>query len=115
VPYITHHATVKGDDAMTTDEDIVQRYLNADGSLRQMPAKRGPRLLLLAHIAGRIPVDVELKEAAVNDALRPVSSDVAMLRRALVDEGLVERWPPGVYRRRLGPPFAEPSDEGDAY
>lgn len=71
---------------MTTDEDIVQRYLNADGSLRQMPAKRGPRLLVLAHIAQRIPVEVELKEPAVNDALRPVSTDVAMLRRALVDE-----------------------------
>lgn len=84
---------------MTIGEEIVQRYVNADGSLRQMPAKRGPRLLLLAHIARRIPVGIELKESAVNDALRPVSPDVAMLRRALVDEGLVERWPPGVYRR----------------
>ncbi len=84
---------------MTTDEDIVRRYLNADGSLRQMPAKRGPRLLVLHHIAHRIPVGVKLKESAVNDALRPVSTDVAMLRRALVDEGLIERWPPGIYRR----------------
>lgn len=88
---------------MTTGEEIVQRYLNADGSLRQMPAKRGPRLLLLAHIARRIPVGIELKESAINDALRPVSPDVAMLRRALVDEGLVERWPPGVYRRPAEP------------
>lgn len=88
---------------MTTGEEIVQRYVNADGSLRQMPAKRRPRLLVLAHIARRIPVGIELEESAVNDALRPVSPDVAMLRRALVDEGLVERWPPGVYRRSAEP------------
>ena len=84
---------------MTTEAEIVQRYLSADGSLRQMPSRRGPRLLVLAHIARRIPVGVELKESAINDALRPVSLDVAMLRRYLVDEGLLERWPPGVYRR----------------
>ena len=100
-------ATAKGDEALTTDEDIVQRYLNTDGSLRQMPARRGPRRLVLAHIASRIPVGVDLPESAVNDALRPVSADVAMLRRALVDEGLVERWPPGVYRRPATPASAE--------
>ncbi len=99
---------------MTTDEEIVRRYLNRDGSLRQMPAKRGPRLLVLAHIAHRIPVGVELKESAVNDALRPVSTDVAMLRRALVDEGMIERWPPGVYRRRLVQHAAEFLAGGDA-
>lgn len=86
---------------MATDEEIVQRYFNADGSLRQMPSKRAPRLLVLSHIARRIPDGIELPELAVNEALRPVSTDVAMLRRALVDEGLVERWPPGVYRRPL--------------
>lgn len=84
---------------MTTNEDIVQRFLNPDGGLRQMPAKRGPRLLVLERIAQRIPTGRDLPEAAVNDMLRPVSQDVAMLRRALVDEGMLERWPPGVYRR----------------
>jgi len=84
---------------MTPEEEIVQRYLNADGSLRQMPAKRGPRLLMLAHIARRISTGVELPESAINEALRPFDPDVAMLRRALVDERLIERWPPGIYRR----------------
>lgn len=84
---------------MTSEEEIVQRYLNADGSLRQMPAKRAPRLAVLKHIAHRIPADHDLPESAINDALRPVSPDVAMLRRYMVDEGLLHRWPPGVYRR----------------
>ena len=99
---------------MTTDDEIVQRYLNADGSLRQIPSKRGPRLLVLAHIARRITVGIELKESAVNDALRPVSADVAMLRRALVDEGMIERWPPGIYRRRLVQLPAESLADDDA-
>jgi len=85
---------------VTSDAEIVQRYLDADGSLRQMTAKRAPRLAVLKHIFRRIPVDQDLPEAAINDALRPVSTDVAMLRRYLVDEGLLERWPPGVYLRR---------------
>ncbi len=96
---------------MTTEEEIVQRFLNTDGSLRQMPARRGPRLLVLAHIARRIPVGVELKESAINEALRPVSPDVAMLRRALVDEGMIARWSPGIYRRQPEPLPAESSIE----
>lgn len=87
---------------MAGDAEIVQRYLNADGSLRQMPARRAPRLVVLKHIARRIPVDQDLPEAAINDALRPVSPDVAMLRRYMVDEGLLHRWPPGIYRRPAG-------------
>ncbi len=92
---------------MTTGEEIVQRYLNPDGSLRQMPARREPRLLVLRHIARRIPAGEELAESAINDLLRPVSLDVAMLRRALVDEGMLDRWPPGIYRR----PAEHVSDE----
>lgn len=96
---------------MTTDrrDEIVGRFLDADGGLRQMPAKREPRLLVLAYIARRIPVGIEPPEAAINDALRPVSPDVAMLRRYLVDEGLLERRPPGIYRR----PPEHPSDPAD--
>jgi hypothetical protein len=89
---------------MTSKDEIVRRYLNPDGSLRGMPARRGPRLLVLQHIVRRIPAGEELREAAINDLLRPVSPDVAMLRRYLVDEGLLERWPPGIYRRPAGQP-----------
>lgn len=92
---------------MATEAEIVQRHLNPDGSLRQMPAKRAARLVVLKHIARRIPVDQDLPESAINDALRPVSHDVAMLRRSLVDEGLLNRWPPGVYRR----PMVQSTDE----
>jgi hypothetical protein len=38
-------------------------------------------------------------EKSVNERLRPYSDDVATLRRYLVDEGLVARRPPGIYRR----------------
>lgn len=88
--------------AMTTNEDIVQRFLNPDGGLREMPARRGPRLLVLKRIGRRIPVGPVLSEMAINDMLRPVSQDVAVLRHHLVDEGMLERWPPGIYRRNVG-------------
>lgn len=37
---------------MTSEEEIVQRYLYSDGSLRQMSARRGPRLLVLERSPG---------------------------------------------------------------
>jgi hypothetical protein len=84
---------------MPDDQTILDRFLAEDGRLLAMPAKRHPRLVVLRHCAGRIEPDVELQEREVNARLRPLSDDVAMLRRYLVDEGMVERRPPGIYRR----------------
>ncbi|HEX6515041.1 MAG TPA: DUF2087 domain-containing protein [Nocardioidaceae bacterium] len=87
---------------MPDDTTILGRFLDADGHLITMPAKRHPRLVVLRHCADRIEPGVELEESEVNARLRPFSDDVAMLRRYLVDEGMIERRPPGIYRRSLG-------------
>jgi hypothetical protein len=68
-----------------------------------MPRKRVNRLAVLDHIAQAIEPDVDHDEIAVNNALRQFDDDVAMLRRYLVDEGLLERRPPGIYRRSSPP------------
>ena len=66
-----------------------------------MPRKRANRLVVLRHIAEAIEPDVDHDETAVNNRLRPFDDDVAMLRRYLVDEGLLDRRPPGIYRRTV--------------
>ncbi len=53
---------------MMTDEEIILGFLNADGSLRQMPSRREPRLLVLSLIARRFTVGIELPETAVDTA-----------------------------------------------
>lgn len=85
---------VPPDDLLT-----LSRHLDADGRLIAMPRKRANRLVVLQHFAEAIEPNVDHDEAAVNIHLRAFGDDVAMLRRYLVDEGLLMRRPPGIYRR----------------
>ncbi|HET9650066.1 MAG TPA: DUF2087 domain-containing protein [Microlunatus sp.] len=82
-----------------TDADLIARHLGPDGRLVAMPAKPSRRLIVLRHIAADLPADQDLDEFAVNQVLRRYDDDVAMLRRYLVDTGLVLRPAPGCYRR----------------
>lgn len=84
---------------MTPSALILSRHLDADGRLIVMPRKRANRLVVLRHMAQQIEPGVDHEETAVNARLRPFSDDVAMLRRYLVDDGLLLRRPPGIYRR----------------
>jgi hypothetical protein len=68
-----------------------------------MPVKEPLRVQLLTWVAGTLPADTELTEVEINRALRPIHEDVAMLRRYLVDYGLVERPAPGRYRTTTSP------------
>ena len=73
------------------------RLFNKQGDLVSMPVKEPLRVQLLTWIASTLPTG-DLPETQINAALRPIHPDVAMLRRYLVDYGLVERPEPGVYR-----------------
>lgn len=84
---------------MTDQELTLTRHLDADGRLIAMPRKRANRLVVLRHMAQEIEPGVDHEETAVNARLRAFSDDVAMLRRYLVEEGLLERRSPGIYRR----------------
>lgn len=77
----------------------LSRHLGRDGQLIAMPRRRANRLIVLRHFAEAIEPDADHDETAINNQLRPFDDDVAMLRRYLVDEGLLERRPPGIYRR----------------
>lgn len=94
--------------ARTVDESVLlSRFLDSEGRLVAIPRRRSDRLVLYRHLAASIEPGVDHDEASVNDALRPVSTDVAMLRRYLVDEGFLLRRPPGIYRR----PDPSPPDQ----
>ena len=76
-----------------SDEPIVlSRFLTKDGEIRQYPKNLDKRRQLLEWVASQAlePGEV-LSEVALNNRLRPFSADVAVLRRYLVDFGLVER------------------------
>jgi hypothetical protein len=59
--------------------------------LETVPAARADRLAVLGHIAERFAPGRVYDESEVNRMLQAVHHDHAMLRRYLVDEGLLNR------------------------
>lgn len=76
--------------------DGVQRYLDEEGRIRAYPADGRARRELLAWIARQTAdADEVLTEREINDRLARFTTDVALLRRSLVDHELMERTPTG--------------------
>ncbi|MFI5370262.1 MAG: DUF2087 domain-containing protein [Candidatus Eisenbacteria bacterium] len=85
----------------------IRRFLDADGRLRVWPSKLKDQKLALAWLAARFEPDRDYTEKQVNALLLEWHSfrDWALLRRALVDHGWLERERDGSrYGRREPPP-----------
>ncbi|MFF4880167.1 DUF2087 domain-containing protein [Micromonospora sp. NPDC000668] len=90
------------DDAGPTDDPVLRTFLRGD-VLVGLPAQRGRRRVLLAHIAERsFESGTPYPERVVDEALKPWcaagGSDHATLRRYLIDEQLLTR-EHGIYQR----------------
>ena len=77
---------------------VLRAFLDDDGRLSTVPARRWKRLVILDHLAQMFEPGQRYPEVEVNRRLRAVHDDVAMLRRYLVDEGFLDR-EGGVYWR----------------
>ncbi|WP_256921928.1 DUF2087 domain-containing protein [Leifsonia sp. NCR5] len=70
----------------------VERFLDADGRIDRFPANAGERRELLALVASAVLGDSEVvDERELSERLLRFGDDPALLRRYLVDFGLVER------------------------
>lgn len=79
----------------------VDRFFH-EGRIDGLPRAGQDRADLLSHLAERLlPADREISEPEVNRLLATVTRDVPTLRRALVDHGLMERYPDGTGYRRV--------------
>ncbi|RAI38251.1 hypothetical protein CH341_28220 [Rhodoplanes roseus] len=86
------------------------RYFDAGGRLVRWPGKHSDRLSCLWVLWSRLPARAVMSEPAVNEALKAAHlfGDHVLLRRELVDLGLLARTPDGrEYRRVEQPPPAE--------
>jgi hypothetical protein len=72
---------------------ILARLLDDDGRVRRWPKRRTQKLLILEHLAQHFEPGERLPEAQVNDLLNSLHAfdDAALLRRWLVEEGLLAR------------------------
>jgi hypothetical protein len=70
---------------------VLKNYLNADGTLKQIPAPGNKLLVILNFIVDAFAFDANYSEKEVNTILRRFHVDTAALRRYLVDNGLMAR------------------------
>lgn len=76
------------------DEDeirLLSGFLTTDGRLEQLPTKGIKLQTALKYAAAVIEPGRDYSEKEVNDALRQINTDTAILRRYLVDFGLLQR------------------------
>ena len=76
--------------------------------LKQIPAQRKKRVVVLQHLLGRFAPGRDYAEKEVNALLREAHEDVATLRRELVDYGFMNRQG-GVYRVAAALPARGPT------
>ncbi len=77
--------------AVTEDEEAVLRSFFRDGRLTEIPAKRSKRRIVLERIALEFEPGVRYDERTVNATVGRFFTDHAAVRRALVDEGFLDR------------------------
>jgi hypothetical protein len=70
---------------------VLKSFLNADGSLKQIPPQGNKLLIILNFIVDAFAFDTNYTEKEVNTILRRFHVDTAALRRYLVDNGLMAR------------------------
>jgi hypothetical protein len=86
------------DDATPEQAAVLRNFVDADGRIRELPARAAKRDLVLEYVAERINPDRQYSEREINELLVAIYDDHVTLRRYLVDAGLLER-KAGVYRR----------------
>lgn len=70
---------------------VLKNFLNADGSLKQIPPMGNKLFIILNFIVDAFAFDTNYTEKEVNTILRRFHIDTAALRRYLVDNGLLAR------------------------
>ena len=80
---------------------VLKAYLNADGTIRQLPQEGTKMLIILHFILDAFSFDANYTEKEVNTILRRFHVDTATLRRNLIDDGLMARESDGTRYGRI--------------
>ena len=70
---------------------VLKAYLNADGTIKQIPQEGKKLLIILNYMLDAFAFDVTYTEKEVNTILRRFHVDTASLRRAYIDYGFLAR------------------------
>jgi predicted transcriptional regulator len=77
-------------DAEAWQQKVLRDFFEGE-RLKEIPASRKKREVVLRWLASQFPMDVRYREVEVNELLRRYHPDTATLRRELVGAGLLQR------------------------
>jgi hypothetical protein len=77
-------------DAEAWQRKVLRDFFEGE-RLKELPASRKKREVVLRWLASQLPMDVRYREVEVNELLRRHHPDTATLRRELVGAGLLRR------------------------
>jgi DNA-binding transcriptional ArsR family regulator len=78
-------------DMASFDRKVLATFTGPDGRFTAFPSQQKKFLVLLRHAVAAFQPGMRYKEAEVNEILLRFNDDTAMLRRSLVESGLMER------------------------
>ncbi|MCB9680149.1 MAG: metalloregulator ArsR/SmtB family transcription factor [Alphaproteobacteria bacterium] len=81
-------ATISGD---PYEQKVLSTFLDERGRLKAVPMKRKKFEVVLRHALRLFEADGAWSEAEINQRLKPLTDDVATLRRGFIDHGLMTR------------------------
>ncbi len=81
-------ATISGD---PYEQKVLSAFLDERGRLRAIPMKRKKLQVVLRHALRLFEPDGEWDEKEVNRRLKPLTDDVATIRRGFIDYGMMKR------------------------
>jgi len=70
---------------------VLKTYLNADGTIKQLPQEGKKLLIILNYVLDAFAFDANYTEKEVNTIIRRFHVDTASLRRAFIDHGMLAR------------------------
>ncbi len=70
---------------------VLKSYLNADGTIKQIPQEGKKLLVILNYLLDAFAFDTTYTEKEVNTIIRRFHVDTASLRRAFIDHGMLAR------------------------
>lgn len=82
---------------------VLKAYLNADGTIKQIPQEGKKLLIILNYVLDAFAFDAIYTEKEVNTILRRFHVDTASLRRAFIDHGMLARERDGSKYWRVNP------------
>jgi hypothetical protein len=90
-----HQTATMVDDRYNVTEDermeVINKYFDSNGTLNQFPRKEKQKIVILREIAKRFNPESRYSEKEVNNVLKVIYQDFVLLRRYLVEYGLLDR------------------------